>query len=210
MRASMGEESDIRLDESCDPQPISVYGKSKLEAEKLVLGGGYVASGTVLRLAMVYGDSNKGNLPRMIKAISNKWFPPFPKIENKRSMIHVNDVVQGAILVASREESTGQTYILCDGIDYSTRQLYEIICNALGKDIPVWAIPVFILYLIAKLGDIFKYIIGRRILFDSDYLQKLIGNSYYSSKKIESDLGFSPNYTLFKAMPSIISNMNEK
>ena len=180
----MGEGSDLRLDENSESNPLSAYGKSKLEAEQLVLSGGYVSSPTVLRLVMVYGDSDKGNLPKMIKAISKNWFPPFPKVNNKRSMIHVEDVIQAAIKAAETDISTGEVYILSDGIDYSTRQIYESIRKTLGKTVPAWGIPVIGLSIIAMTGDVFKRITGRRIFFDSDNFQKLMGNSYYSSEKI--------------------------
>ncbi len=205
---SMGEESNIQLNETTEPKPVTVYGKSKLEAEQLVLNSEYVSSPTVLRLTMVYGNTNKGNLPKMIKAISKNWFPPFPKIDNKRSMIHVNDVVQAALRAASSDKSIGQVYILCDGIDYSTRKLYENIRESMGKKVPRWGVPLSSLSFIAKIGDMLKIIIGRRILFDSDNLQKLIGNSYYSSEKIKNELGFTPQYNLYSVMPDIIASLN--
>ena len=37
-------------------EPDTPYGRSKFEAEKLVLHGGYVPEHVVLRLCMVYGD----------------------------------------------------------------------------------------------------------------------------------------------------------
>ena len=207
---SMGEECEYRLDETYKPNPTTTYGKTKLEAEQLVLNGGFVTVPIVLRLVMVYGDSEKGNLPKMIRAIWKNRFPPFPKVQNKRSMIHVDDVVLGAIQAAKSDISAGETYILSDGIDYSTRQLYENICETLEKRIPLWSVPKFSLVLLAKIGDLFQFVYGRRIFFDSDNLQKLFGDSYYSSEKIIRDLGFSPKHTLFSALPNIISNMNLK
>ena len=38
--------------------PDTLYGRSKHEAEKLVLKGGYVPEPVVLRLCMVYGDDS--------------------------------------------------------------------------------------------------------------------------------------------------------
>ncbi len=207
---AMGEECDTRLSESASPRPLTMYGRSKLEAEKLVLAGGYIPAPTVLRLSMVYGNSDKGNLPKMIKAISKNRFPPLPKVNNKRSMIHVKDVVRAAILAASSQASSGETYILCDGVDYSTRKLYEKICEELNKKVPVWSVPLSWLTFIAMIGDIFKLIVNRRMFVDSDNLKKLIGNSYYSSSKIQSELGFSPEYTLFGELSNIISNLNIK
>ena len=207
---SIGEENNNRLDETAEPKPLSEYGKSKLEAENLVLHGGFVESPTVLRMAMVYGNSNKGNLPKMIKAISRNWFPPFPKIKNKRSMIHVEDVVQGAVLAALSELSSGKIYILSDGTDYSTRELYEEIRKAMGKKVPSWGIPVLVLKVAATIGDILRFIIRRRIFIDSDNLQKLIGSSYYSSKKAVTELGFAPKHSVFDSLPNIISSIGLK
>jgi len=207
---SIGEENNLRLDETTEPKPLSEYGKSKLEAEKLLLLGRYVEFPTVLRMVMVYGNSNKGNLPKMIKAISKNWFPPFPKIKNKRSMIHVEDVIQGAVLAALSDVSSGEIYILSDGTDYSTRELYEAIRKAMGKKVPSWGIPLLVLQVAAKIGDILRFIIRRRIFIDSDNLQKLIGSSYYSSKKAVSELGFAPKNTLFDSLPNIISSIGSK
>ena len=127
--------------------------------------------------------------------------------QRKRSMIHVEDVIQAAMLAASSQISAGKIYIVTDGIDYSTRQLYEIIRQSMSKTIPSWGIPLLSLKCIAMIGDIFRIISGRRILFDSDNLQKLIGNSYYSSNKIGSELGFLPKHTIFNTMPKIISSI---
>ncbi len=207
---AMGEENDNRLDENTIPHPQTLYGKSKLNAEKLVLESKFVKSATVLRLVMVYGNTNKGNLAKMINAISKSWFPPLPKIENKRSMIHVEDVVQGAILAASNDVSVGKTYILSDGIDYSTRDLYENIKKSMNKRVPLWGTPIMCMKFLAQTGDLLKYITGRRIIFDTDSLQKLIGNSYFSSKKAVSELGFLPKYKLIDSIPDIITSINAK
>lgn len=202
---AMGEETSKRLDETSRQVPLSAYGISKLEAENLVLHGEYVASPTVLRLPMVYGDSDKGNLPRMVKAISNNRFPPFPKVENKRSMIHVEDVVQGSILAATNSISIKKTYILVDGVDYSTRQLYELICMSIGKKIPLWSIPKFIFYALAKVGDMLNYFTDPRKYFGSSNFQKLFGNSFYSCEKAKAELGFYPTHTLDNSIASISS-----
>ena len=57
-------------------EPDTPYGKSKLEAGKLVLKGGYVPEPVVLRLCMVYGAEAKGNMQKMLQAVSRHRFPP--------------------------------------------------------------------------------------------------------------------------------------
>ena len=206
----MGEECDYRLDESHIANPETVYGKSKLNAEKIVLGGNYVESPTILRLVMVYGDSEKGNLAKLVNAISKRWFPPIPKIENKRSMIHVDDVIQFSVLAACDTVSTNKTYILCDEHDYSTRFIYELIKNALGKNVPSWGMPLFVFRIIAMIGDLYSSIFSRKFIFDSNQMRKLFGNSFYSSKKIITELGFKPKRCLENSIREIIIGSNSK
>ena len=202
---AMGEGSNYCADELSEPIPTTQYGISKLEAEKLVLQGGYIPHPTVLRLSMVYGSSNKGNLPRLVKLISKLWFIPFPTVNNKRSMVHVNDVVDAAILTAITNKSSGQIFIISDGREYSTRQIYELICTSLGKKAPRWGIPLLFLKFISLLGDLVNYISGKRISIDSENFEKLFGSSIYSNKKAVKELGFSPKHNLENSIKEIIS-----
>ena len=201
---AMNEGGPERLDESLPCLPVTPYGKSKLEAERLVLEGNFVPEPVVLRLTMVYGPSPKGNLPRMIEAISQGRFPPIPEFGNKRSMVHVEDVVQAALLAAEKTEAIGQTFIVTDGQPYSTRELYEWICHALGKPIPTWRVPEVMFRSLAKIGDAISTLRGRRFVFDSDTLEKLAGSAWYSSQKIEAGLGFQAKHHLRESLPHII------
>lgn len=204
---AMGEGGPEELDETSPCRPENPYGKSKLEAERLVLEGNYVPHSVVLRLCMVYGPGMKGNLPNMIEAIDKGRFPPIPEFNNKRSMVHVDDVIQATILAAEKQEAVGQVYIITDGQPCSTRQLYENICKTLGKSIPSWRIPKLVLQMLAGIGDLIGKAQGRRFIFDRDALDKLAGSARYSSKKIERELGLQPQHSLLRALPDIIRSI---
>lgn len=204
---AMGEATDGCQDESAATAPESAYGRAKLAAERMVFGVGreqgmHVCS---LRLPMVYGHDNKGNLPRMISAIDQHRFPPLPETGNKRSMVHVDDVVQALLLAAERPVAAGQTYIVADGQSYSTRRVYTLICAALGRRVPGCAVPAWALKLGARVGDLIGAVRGRSFLFNSDTLDKLIGSAWYSSARIERDLGYRPTRTLENALPEMIA-----
>ncbi len=204
---AMGEGGEAMLDESCDIPPETAYGRSKRKAEDLVLVGGYVPHPCVLRLSMVYGAGSKGNLVRMIEAVIKRRFPPLPQMHNCRSMTHVDDVVQAALLVAEKSEATGQVYIVTDGQIYSTRQIYEWILEALERPVPSWKIPLVMLRWTANIGDLAGQIRGRRVGFDTDALNKLIGSAFYSSRSLERELGFLPARNLRESLPEIIHSM---
>lgn len=194
----------VMQDESNQTLPDTPYGQSKRAAEALVLSGGYVPHPVVIRPCMVYGNTVKGNLPRMIAAIKRGFFLPLPEIHNHRSMVHVEDLARAALLVAQNPKAAGACYIVSDGQTYSTRQLYELICAALNKrPLPV-SIPIALLKGLAKIGDKIGQARGRRFIFDSDVLEKLTGSAWYSSAKIESELGFNAKYHLPEALPEIV------
>jgi len=76
-----------------EPNPENFYGKSKLEAEdgiSQLQDERFIVS--VLRLPMVYGPGCKGNFPQLIKL--GRTVPIFPDIENKRSMIYIENLCE--------------------------------------------------------------------------------------------------------------------
>jgi nucleoside-diphosphate-sugar epimerase len=207
---AVGDCDQQSMDESVQTPADTPYGQSKYAAEQLVLHGGYVPHPVVIRPSMVYGNTEKGNLPRMIHAIRKGVFPPLPETHNRRSMVYVDDVVQAAILAAEKPEAAGQIYIVTDGQAYSTRQIYDWIRAALGKSPINAAIPMGLLNVLAKSGDYIGRIVGRRFPFDSDALDKLTGSAWYSSAKIQQELGFSPQHTLQSTLPEIVRYLQSR
>lgn len=186
----------IPVDELVETIPDTPYGQSKLDAEKIVLGGDYVDDAVVFRLCMVYGPGAKGNILKMIAAIKKGIPLLLPEFNNKRSMVDVRDVVKAALLAVEKTESKKQIYIISDGKYYSTRQIINAIMRTLGKKPLPFSIPAFFFIVLGKIGDLICKIRGRRLFFDSDTLNKLAGSAWFSSEKIERELGFKPDYDL--------------
>jgi|GEM_PF-68901 len=209
-RGQIGAGLDRAFSERDMIEPDTPYGKSKYEAEKLVLKGGFVPEPVVLRLCMVYGAGAKGNMQKMLKAVSNHRFPSVPEVGNRRSMVHVADVVRAALLAAEHPAAVGNFYIVSDGRAYSTRQMYDMMCRALGRSPPNWSVPLWALRGLGHVGDQIGRLRGRRFVFDSDALEKLVGSAWFSSEKIESQLGFKPEWSLEKAMPEMVAELQRR
>ena len=192
------------LDESCVALPDTPYGQSKLAAEKLVLQGGYVPHPVAIRPCLVYGPTPKGNLEKMIAAVRCGRFPPLPEVGNKRSMVHIDDVIAAALLAADHPAAQGQVFIAADDAPFSTRQLFEWMCEACGRRVPRWSVPLWVLRLLGRVGDLIGRIRGRRFVFDSDALAKLTGSAWYSSAKLQRELGWKPRHTLRETLPEMM------
>jgi nucleoside-diphosphate-sugar epimerase len=179
---AMGEEAEGILTENDKCDPRTPYGISKQESEEVVRSesGRSGMRSAILRLPMVYGPGNKGNLPRMIRWADRGL--PFPLVQpdNLRSMVYVGNVV-AAVKVVLEAHPAGvaapRTYIVKDETDYSTRMIYSSICRALGK------VPRF-LPLPSALGRITGAI--------SEDFRKITSSFRVSSAKIREEIGFIP------------------
>jgi len=77
--------------------PEGIYGKTKREAELKLLKIGEESGMhvSIIRPSLVYGPNVKGNLQLILSG--KGWFPPLPETNNKRSMIHVDDLVRAIL-----------------------------------------------------------------------------------------------------------------
>jgi nucleoside-diphosphate-sugar epimerase len=145
----------------------------------------------------------------MIWAIDHHLFPPFPELPNRRSLVHVANVVQAAVL-AALNPTQSPCYIVTDARAYSTRELYTVLCRALGRRIPSWQIPPRALILLGKVGDLVGRTTRRRFPIDSASLSKLTGSAWYSSEKISRELGYDPVMHLESALPELIAEYRKE
>ncbi len=199
---AIGEGGPHCLDEDSPEAPASAYGRSKLEAERLVQAAGRTRAihTAVLRLTLLYGSGAPGNLARMLAAVRRHRFPPIPECGNRRSLLHVDDAVEALLLAARRPEAAGRTYIVTGPRPYSTREIYEAMCRALGREPPRWSVPLAALRLLARAGDAGGRLAGRRLPLDSAALDKLAGSAWYSARRIERELGFRARRELAESL----------
>ena len=61
---------------------------------------------------------------------------PFPEVGNRRSMIHVDDLVQSLLLVAVDTCANGETLIATFGVPHSSHEIYEAMCHVVHKTVP--------------------------------------------------------------------------
>ncbi|MES2218848.1 MAG: NAD-dependent epimerase/dehydratase family protein [Pseudomonadota bacterium] len=200
-------DSPQNIDEQWQQAPLSPYGIAKRNAEKYLLAAGqeHGIHVCILRPALVYGPGCKGNLYAMLRAIDKNYFIPVPAIGNRRSLISLADICQAAVLAARHTNAKGKIYFVTDGVDYSTRQLYIAMREALGKRLPNWHLPLAGFKLLGHLGDLAEKILRRRLPFNSESMGKLFDSAAYNSQLIQQELGFKPDYDLKKCLPEIIA-----
>ena len=176
----------ISANEKIQRNTEDIYGKTKRKAELRLLKIGQLSGMhvSIIRPSLVYGPDVKGNLKQMLLGIEKGWFPPLPETGNRRSMIHVDDLVRAILLVAEDKRANGEIFIATDGTPYSSRKIYNTMCDLTGKVIPKWSVPKSLFNLAGLLIPSIKYKIN-----------KLLGDECYSSDKLEA-LGFKAKKSL--------------
>jgi nucleoside-diphosphate-sugar epimerase len=190
--------------EDDEHETLSPYGQSKRDAEEIVLKSG-IAEPVVLRLPLVYGPGVEGNLGGMLRAIRAYRFPPPPRISNRRAMVHVDDVVRALIAAGEFAGAAGKTVVVGDGVEYSTRDIYDAMNRALDRPAPTWSLPLALWRALALAGDAVEAVRQRRAPFDSDAYQKLFGSAWYEPGDMRADLGVVPQFTLEDALPGMVA-----
>lgn len=120
------------IDEHTVPEPANFYGDSKWQADKgvrkLQTTDFKVA---VLRPPVIYGKGSKGNY-RTLEKLAQK-LPVFPDVENKRSMLYIDNLCEFvSLLVLSGE---GGIYFPQNGEYSSTCRMVKDIGKAKGHNV---------------------------------------------------------------------------
>lgn len=120
------------IDKDTPLKPNSAYGKSKIEAEELIndlVDSTFTVA--ILRPPMIYGNGSKGNYQRLAKLALKT--PIFPDIENKRSMIYIDNLLE---FVRQLIDSRSSGLYFPQNAEYvNTSLMVKMIAEAHGKRI---------------------------------------------------------------------------
>ncbi|MBF7096116.1 NAD-dependent epimerase/dehydratase family protein [Alkalibacter mobilis] len=156
------------IDRNTIPTPSNFYGNSKLQAEE---GIKHLETDdfkiVVLRPPMIYGKGSKGNYPRLAKLA--KKIPVFPDIDNKRSMLHIDNLCEFIKVIIDYEESG---VFFPQNAEYvKTSELVKTIAEVHGKKI--------------IMTRIFNPIL--KLMFGMEIVIKVFGNLVYEKSMSEYD-----------------------
>ena len=125
-----------------EPRPVDPYGISKLEAE-VALRRDCAATRmelVIVRPPLVYGPGVRANFRAMLRWLERGVPLPFGAIDNRRSMVALDNLVDLLVTCIDHPAAAGQTFLVSDGEDLSTTELLRRCARALGR--PARLIPV--------------------------------------------------------------------
>ncbi len=207
VKAMPDPEDEECVDESRKDWPMGAYGRSKRQAEDVVIQRANRAKmdAVVLRPTLVYGPHVKGNLSKILRLIDSGFCPGLPDTGNRRSMVHVEDLCSLALRVPDIPEAYGKRFIVADNRPHSTRELYESACKALGRPVSHWTVPVPLLRFSGRVGDWLSALLDQAFPLSSGMISRLLDSACYDARYCQRELCWCPRHDLLSSMPEMVA-----
>ncbi len=179
-----------RFNEEDAPNPHDLYTISKHAAEIALteLRATTSLAITIVRAPLVYGADAPGKFANLLKLIKAGVPLPLGAVENKRSFIHIDNLVDSLVLCGTHPKAANKLYLVCDGEDVSTPELIRRIAAGIGKPARLISVPLSVLKLPLRM-------IGKVRMLDNIASTFLVDGS-----KIRDELGWVPPVSLSEGL----------
>ncbi len=124
-------------------RPGDPYGQAKLAIEAAVADAARETELdlVILRPPLVHGPGVKGNLRALIRLVSSGLPLPFAGIDNRRSLIGLDNLVNLIAIACTHPAAGGRVLLARDTADLSTPQLIRAIAEGLARPARLFAAP---------------------------------------------------------------------
>lgn len=186
--------SKIGVNESSVCYPEGPYAESKWEAEHraIEIVDQTDTALTILRMATVYGEEDRGNVARLIRAIQKGRFIWVGKGLNQKSLIHREDAAR-ACLTAIKIPARGIEIYNVSSPPCTMREIVESITVALGKHPFPVRVPASLALLLSRH---LSRIPNRRMGGLHQTVKKWLAEDVYDTRRFEAAYGFQTKTSL--------------
>ena len=190
----LGPESlDKPLTEKSPYNPSYDYALSKLEAEEK-LTELFADSGkdlVIIRPPLVYSHEAPGNFGRLL-SLANSVIPfPFSGVDNRRSLISLNNLVHFTELCCKHPKAANQAFVISDDEVVTTGEIIKQLRQGMNNKVPVLYFPKSILTLMFKVTGL------------SGIYKKVFGSLEVSNEKAKTLLGWKPVESTYDSLITV-------
>lgn len=182
--------------ESFPAEPFNHYGKSKWQAEQILLelySKHQDWNINIIRPTVIFGEGNRGNVYNLLNQIANGKFMMIGKGNNQKSMSYIGNIVAFIRFMIEEKQTGYNVYNYADKPDFTTNDLVYHTGKILNKNIPTIRIP----YWMGMLGgygfDLLAFVSRKKLNISSVRVKKFCAVTQYDASKAFSS-GFIPPY----------------
>ena len=193
--------SETPKDEQSLTAPTSAYGGSKLSAEKTHQIWQMAQAGTrqlvIVRPGVVFGPGEGGNVTRLIKAVTHRYFFYMANKETRKAGVYVKELCHAMWWVLQSQNASGERVSLFNmsmNPAPSIKSYVDVVCKISGFERRPPSVPYFLLLLISNLIELFSKPFGIKSPFSPVRIKKLVHSNH-----------IVPNYLIKKNYPYLYS-----
>lgn len=153
------------LVEEDPPHPVSWYGQSKLEQERVAGSYREQLHVVIIRPPALYGPRDKDFL-RLFRAAAKGFYPLLAGGSGLQSLTYVEDVVNGTCLAGTRDVPSGSIYFLASHEIATWKAVGSVLETAFSRPIRYIPIPLWIVPLAGLFGEVSNRVFGTRLPLD--------------------------------------------
>jgi len=196
-----GPSSDgVPLSEDASCLPLTSYGVSKLEAERVVQSYGDRLGVTILRPPAVYGPRDRDTF-EIFRWVSYGIKPLIGAGERTLSMIHVRDLARAIVTAAFHERTTGQTYFVSDEHPYPFDTLIRLLTDIMKRRTITVPIPGPLLYALAAVVEGVSVVLSRPAILNIEKARDMLQRHWVCDpSRLAADTGFRPEVKIAEGL----------
>lgn len=146
------------VSEDAEPHPLTHYGKSKLEAERVVRD--LAPDAVIVRPPVVYGPRDT-DVFQLLKSISKGLVLEIAGGERWFQAIYVKDLAEGLVAALRAPDASGRSYFLAHATPVSWRQLSDTASAIMRKKPRVVTVPVGVANAVGACAEAWARLTGK-------------------------------------------------
>lgn len=172
---------------------LSVYGRSKLAAERIVIDSG-INSIYILRPRAVYGTNDRILLPRILKLLKGRIFVVPGNLNVKASLTHIDNLTEVVEKTVTMAEPGVHIYNITDRESYVLRDVFRHIGQLKrNKKVRFITIPVWVIRMLIHTLTVFRI----KSMLNRQSVDYLIYDSLIDNSKSVKELGIDSKYDFY-------------
>ncbi len=195
--------------ESDREAPVSIYGKSKLYAEKYIRAHEKEINYTILRPPAIYGPGDKAFL-FYLNTVKQHYFPHIGNLQ-ELSIVHVDDVIQALRLFIGNPEVSRKIFFLSDGEIYHILELVNELKKAMNvEDVRILHIPAWIAMIYAFFNEKIAQMKRKPSMVNRDKIKELSQEAWTVDISLIKSVGFKPEWNFQNGIEQTVRWYREK
>lgn len=180
--------------------PLTRYGRSKLEQEKLAKSFMGKLPISIVRPPAVFGPRDT-EIFLVFKTYKAGLMTLIGFDKKELSLVYVDDLVNGIYLASISNQSAGQTYFVAAEEINNWIQVSGFLEKALGKKAINLHLPHFIVYTVAAIAQFFAIFSSKAATFNVEKARDFVQSAWTCDvSKAKKELGYSQSISIEEAM----------